>query len=167
MAVEYAIINIYPALDKPTIPVFQAEPLMTAYRAQTATPRLAALLLGLFSALAAALACVGIYGVLSFAVGQRSQEIAVRRAIGATAPRVAWSVVGDGLKLTAVGLIVGGVASTVSSRILDSFLFEVEATDPMTFLSVGGSMVLVALFATVVPALRAIQRDPAEALNVA
>ena len=132
--------------------------------AQTATPRFAAFLMGLLSTLAVVLACVGIYGVLAFSVGQRAQEIAIRRAIGASAPKVAGKVVGDGLKLAAIGLVAGGVAARWGSRVLENFLFEVPATDPVTFVSVGGAMVAVAVIAALIPALRATRKDPAEVL---
>jgi len=147
------------------LPVFQIQPLIDGYRAQTATPRFAAFLMSLFSSLAVVLACVGIYGVLSFAVGQRSQEIAIRRAIGATAGGVAKRVVADGLKLVSVGLVVGGVGAAMGSRVLTSFLFEVQATDPLTFVMVGLGMVVVAVLAAVIPAVRASRRDPAEILG--
>lgn len=147
------------------LPIFQLEALEVAWRTQTATPRFAAFLMSLFSGLAVLLACVGIYGVLAFTVGQRSQEIAIRRAIGASGARVARAVVGDGLRLTLVGLVVGGVAAVAGSRLLESFLFGVDATDPATFLSVSGGMIAVAVVAAALPALRAMRRDPAEALN--
>ncbi len=147
------------------LPIFQLEPLEAAWRLQTATPRFAASLMGLFSVLAAILACVGIYGVLAFTVGQRAQEIAIRRAIGATGQSVARAVVGDGLKLASIGLAVGGAASIAVSGILERFLFGVGTTDPITFLAVGGGMVAVAVVAAAVPALRATRRHPAEALH--
>ena len=159
-----AIRQVVADLD-PDLPVFQVQPLMTSYEAQTATPRFAAFLMGLFSTLAVVLACVGIYGVLAFAVGQRSREIAIRRAIGATAPSIARSVIGDGLKLTVIGLFLGGIGAAAGSRVLESFLFGVETTDPLTFVSVGGGMLVVAMMAAVVPAVRAMRRDPADALN--
>ena len=147
------------------LPIFQLEPLEAAWRLQTATPRFAASLMGLFSVLAAILACVGIYGVLAFTVGQRAQEIAIRRAIGATGQSVARAVVGDGLKLASIGLAVGGAASIAVSGILERFLFGVGTTDPITFLAVGGGMVAVAVVAAAVPARRATRRHPAEALH--
>ena len=147
------------------LPVYQLRPLVESYEALTATPRFAAFLIGLFSVLAAVLACVGIYGVLAFAVSQRAQEIAIRRAIGASGGLVARSVVSDGVKLAAIGLLVGGAAASSGSRLLDSFLFGVSPTDPVTFLSVGGGMVVIAIVAALIPALRAMARDPAAALN--
>lgn len=149
----------------PDLPIFRLQPLVEGWRQQTATPRFAAFLMSLFSGLAVLLACVGIYGVLSFMVGQRAQEIAIRRAIGASGASVARSVVGDGLKLALVGLVVGGVSAVAASRVLERFLFSVETSDPVTFASVAGGMVLVAVAAAVLPALRAMRRDPAEALN--
>ncbi len=148
----------------PDLPVFQAQPLADAYRAETATPRLAAFLMGLLGTLALILACVGIYGVLAFTVGQRAQEIAIRRAIGANASRVARGVLGDSLRLVVVGLAVGGVGAMLGAPVLEGFLFAVPPTDPVTFVSVGGAMVAVALLAAVIPAMRAASRDPAEVL---
>ena len=121
--------------------------------------------MSLFSVLATGLACVGVYGVLAFAVGQRAQEIAIRRAIGASGGAVARAVVRDGLRLALAGLVVGAVVAAFGSRVLEGFLYGVEATDPLTFLSVGGGMVLVAVVAAIVPAMRAMRRDPAEALS--
>lgn len=149
----------------PDLAVFRMEPLVEGWRTQTATPRFAAFLMSLFSGLAALLACVGIYGVLAFTVGQRSQEIAIRRAIGASGARVARSVVGDGLKLAAGGLLVGAVAALAGARVLESFLYGVGTADPGTFLTVAGAMVGVSVLAAVLPALRAMRRDPAAALN--
>jgi putative ABC transport system permease protein len=147
------------------LPVFDIQPLIEGYRAQTAVPRFAAFLMSLFSALAVILACVGIYGVLAFAVGQRAQEIAIRRAIGATAPSVAKRVVADALKLSSIGLVAGGVGAVWGSRVLENFLFEVPRRDPVTFGMVGGAMVTVAVLAAVIPAVRAARRDPAEILG--
>lgn len=149
----------------PDLPVFQVQGLVEAYRAQTATPRFAAFLMSLFGALAVILACVGIYGVLAFTVGQRAREIAIRRAIGASGPSVASRVVGDGLRLTGVGLLVGGAGALAGSRVLESLLFEVPSTDPLTLVSVSSAMVVVAVLAAALPALRATRRDPAEALG--
>jgi predicted permease len=149
----------------PALPVFGVQPLRTSYEIQTATPRFAAFLMGLFSTLAVVLACVGVYGVLAFAVGQRSREIAIRRAVGASASSVARSVVGDGLRLVGFGVLLGAFGAVGGGRLLDTFLFEVTATDPTTFVGVGGGMVVVALVAAIVPALRAMRRDPSEALG--
>ncbi len=159
-----SILGIVTDMD-PSLAVIQMSPLSAQLALQTAQPRFGAFLLGVFSLVALMLACVGIYGVLAFSVGQRSREIAVRRAIGATAWDVAGSVIGDGLKLATVGLLLGGVAALFSSRLLQAFLFEVEATDPATFGVVLVVLTAVSLIATAVPAYRASRRDPNEALN--
>jgi putative ABC transport system permease protein len=120
--------------------------------------------MGLFSTLALVLACVGIYGVLAFAVGQRAHEIAIRRAIGAKASRVATRVVSDGLRLVVIGLVLGGVGAAFGARSLEGFLFDIAPTDVVTFVSGGLAMVAVSLLASVVPAVRATSRHPAEVL---
>jgi predicted permease len=147
-----------------SIPVYALSSLRELYRTQTATPRFAAFLMGLFSALALSLACVGIYGVLAFAVGQRDQEMAVRRALGARAGDVARSVVLDGVRLAAVGLLIGGGAALLGGRVLGSLLFDVEATDPVTFGVVATGMMGVAVVAAAIPAWRACRKAPADAL---
>ena len=147
------------------IPIYAPTSLLDAYRAQTATPRFAALLLGTFSLLALLLACIGIYGVLAFTVGQRASEIAVRRALGARATHVAGTVVWGALKMALAGIALGGAGALVVSRTLRTFLFQVEPTDPKTFAVMAGAMFLVAAAAAVLPAFRATRRDPVDALN--
>jgi predicted permease len=146
-------------------PVYALASLQELYHAQTATPRFAAFLMGLFSALALSLACVGIYGVLSFTVGQRGPEIALRRALGAQAGDVARSVVWDGARLAGVGLLLGGGAALAGGRILRALLFNVEPTDAPTFFSVSAAMLVVAVVAAAVPAWRASRKAPADVLS--
>lgn len=148
----------------PTVPVHAEASLRELYRAQTATPRFAAFLMALFSALALSLACVGIYGVLSFTVGQRGTEIALRRALGARAGDVARSVVLDGVRLAGAGVLLGGGAALLGARALESLLFGVRAADPVTYASVAFAMLAVATVAAAIPAWRASRRTPAEAL---
>lgn len=147
------------------IPIYAMASLEELYRAQTATSRFAAFLMGLFSMLALSLACVGIYGVLSFTVGQRGPEIALRRALGARPGDVARSVVWDGARLAALGLLVGGGAALLGSRVLQSLLFDVQPTDPVTFALVAVAMMGVATLAAAVPAWRASRKAPADALG--
>ncbi|MEQ9401493.1 MAG: ABC transporter permease [Longimicrobiales bacterium] len=149
----------------PELAVFGMSSLRELYEAQTATPRFAAFLMALLSGLALSLACVGIYGILSFTVGQRAQEIAVRRALGARAGTVARAVVWDGVRLTILGLVVGGMAAWFGGGLLDRFLFQVEAGDPFTFIATAAAMLLVAVVAAAVPAWRATRRAPVEALT--
>ncbi len=149
----------------PEVPLFFPASLEDAWRSQTATPRFAAVLMGVFSGLALLLACVGIYGVLTFTVGTRGQEIAVRRALGAEAGSVARDVVVDGLRLTLVGVLVGATAAALGTGLLEGFLFGVEPLDATTYLGVGLLMLGVAGIAAAAPAWKATRHDPARALT--
>ena len=149
----------------PEVPLYLPAALGDAYRAQTATPRFAALLMGLFSALAVLLACVGIYGILAFTVGQRAQEIAVRRALGAQAGTVAGSVIREGLTFAAAGILLGGCGAWWASGLLEDFLYQVRPADPGTYVAVAVTVLAVVLAAAAIPAWRATRRDPVEALT--
>jgi putative ABC transport system permease protein len=118
-----------------------------------------------FSTLALFLACLGIYGVIAYAVKQRTAEIGIRMALGATSGRVLSSVLGLGLRLALIGVIVGGVCALAVTRFLQSLLFGVSAADPRTFIAVSALMFAVAVVAALVPAQRAAKIDPMEALR--
>jgi predicted permease len=126
---------------------------------------LAARVLGLFAATALLLAVIGLYGVMAYSVAQRTQEIGIRRALGAGHREVLWMVVRQGLRVTLVGTICGLGGAYVSTRLLESLLFEVSATDAVTFVVVPVVFVLVALLATWIPAGRAVRIDPVGALR--
>ena len=128
-------------------------------------PRMGAALLTLFGGLALILAGVGVYGVLSYSVNQQRHEIGIRRALGAQGRDVLRLVVGQGLRLTVAGLALGLLLAALFARLLASLLFGVTATDPWTFVSVAGVLLLVALFACYVPARRAATVDPLVALR--
>ena len=149
----------------PSLAVFQAEPLGQALRSQTAQARFGTLLLGVFSALALTLALVGLYGVLSFAVDQRKREIAVRMAIGAEASTVRRMVVGQGLKLAALGVVVGLVIALLASRFLEAFLYGVEPLDVGTYALVSLLTVAATVAAAWLPAMKATAVDPQGALK--
>ena len=127
---------------------------------------LAARVLGLFAATALLLAVIGLYGVMAYSVAQRTQEIGVRRALGAGHREVLWMVVGQGLRVTLVGIACGVAAAYACTRLLESLLFEVSTTDAWTFAVVPAVFVLVALLASLIPAARAVQIDPMRALRV-
>jgi putative ABC transport system permease protein len=149
----------------PAIPLFAIDSLEHAWESLTTTPRFAAFLMGLFSLMALVLSGVGLYGVLAFSVGERTPEIALRRALGAGAGEVARSVVAGALRLALLGLVLGGVGAWYGTRALGALLFHVRPTDPATFAAVGAGMLAVAALAAAVPAWRAARKSPAEALN--
>jgi putative ABC transport system permease protein len=130
-----------------------------------ARTRFAMILLGVFAGVALALAVVGIYGVISYAVGQRAQEIGVRIALGAEPVRIVGQFVSAGLKLVGAGLAVGLAGAVVFTRFQASLLYGVEAVDPMTYGAVSGLLGLVALAAIYLPARRASRVDPMAVLR--
>ena len=130
-----------------------------------AGPRFNMMLLAVFAGVAMVLAAVGIYGILSYAVAQRTHEIGVRMALGAQATDVLKLVVGHGLKLTLVGVALGLGAAFAVTRVMESLLFEVSATDPVTFTAIALLLVGVALVASFIPARRATRVDPIIALR--
>jgi len=111
------------------------------------------------------LAMAGVYGVMSYAVSQRSSEIGLRMALGADSRHVLRMVLGQGLLLVMIGLAIGLAASFAVTRLLASLLFEVKPADPLTYAAVAGILTLVVLAACYVPALRATRVDPVIALR--
>jgi putative ABC transport system permease protein len=127
--------------------------------------RLNARLAGVFSIAAVVLALVGLYGVLAYFVVQRRREIGVRLALGATRGDVVRLVLGQATRLIAAGLAIGAVAAAGMTRTIGALLFEVSPTDPLTFVSTGGLLGMVALLACYLPARRAARLDPVVALR--
>ena len=122
-------------------------------------------LIGLFAALSLILAAVGLYGVMSYAVSQRTREIGIRMALGARSGDAFKLIVGQGMALTAIGLTVGLAASFALTRVMVSLLFGVSATDSLTFAAMAGLLAVVALAACYIPARRATRVDPVVALR--
>ena len=130
-----------------------------------ARQRFSMLLLGLFAGLALLLASVGIYGVMSYSVAQRTREIGIRIALGARRADVLQMTVKQGLKLVAVGMILGLAAAFLLTRALASLLYGISPTDPVTFLGISLVLFAVAILASYIPALRATKVDPIVALR--
>ncbi|HEV7902607.1 MAG TPA: ABC transporter permease [Pyrinomonadaceae bacterium] len=130
-----------------------------------ARQRFSMLLLGIFAALALVLAAVGIYGVMSYSVAQRTREFGIRMALGAQRGDVLKLAVGQGLKLVLVGIAIGLGAAFILTRVMSSLLFGVSATDPLTFITISLVLVGVAVLASFIPALRATKIDPMVALR--
>jgi len=127
--------------------------------------RFSALLLGLFAAVALALATVGIYSVLSYIVRGRSRELGIRAALGAKRFDVVRLVVVEGMTPALIGIAAGGVAALGAGRIMEKLVFGVSASDPLTLAGVSAALALVALLASLVPAYRASRLDPSEVLR--
>jgi putative ABC transport system permease protein len=152
------------AIDR-DLPVAGSETLDEIFAQEAAPRRFNATLLGLLAGLALLLAGVGIYGVVSYTVAQRTQEFGVRVALGAQARDVLRLVVGRGLKLTLAGVGAGLLAALALTRVMSSLLYGVSATDPLTYTLVALLLAAVALLACYVPARRATKVDPMVALR--
>src|SRR5262249_40575336 len=139
----------------PALPVFAMQPMSDSVADALDRPRFLSLLLGAFSAIALALAAVGIYGVLAYSVSQRTQEIGVRMALGASSSDVMKLVLSQGTKLAGFGISIGLLGAFALTRVMSTLLFETSVTDPLTFAAVVALLAGVALLACYIPARRA------------
>jgi putative ABC transport system permease protein len=147
------------------LPVTEVKTMNEVSAASFAARRFNMLLLAIFAGLALVLAAVGIYGVMSYAVTQRTQEIGIRMALGARASDVLKLVLRNGLTLTLLGVVIGVAGALALTRLLTTLLFGVTPTDKPTFIAVSAVLILVALLACYLPARRATKVDPLVALR--
>ena len=148
--------------DQPIAQVSNMEEMMSRSVGQR---RLSMMLLSLFSGIALVLASIGIYGVMSYSVTQRSRELGVRIALGADRKDVLGLVLRQGMRLALIGIGVGLAAALVLTRLIESQLYDVAATDPATFVLVAAVLAATALVANLIPAIRAMRMDPAVVLR--
>ncbi len=151
-------------LDK-NLPVFGVQTMDEMLSAEVASQRFNAGALAGFAGLAVLLAAVGIYGVMAYAVSQRTREMGLRMALGADAGNVLRMILGQGLRLAVIGVILGLVASFALTRLMSGLLFGVKPSDPETFVLVTGALLIVAVVACWIPARRATRVDPVIALR--
>jgi putative ABC transport system permease protein len=156
--------NVVTELD-PRLSVSKMQPYSRLVdRAMTPT-RFALVLIGVFAGVAAVLACVGLYGVLSTAVRQRTAEIGVRVAFGATSGSIQKLVIGDGMKLAGLGLAIGLLGAYTLTNAMTTMLVGVKPTDPITYVAIVALFVVIALVSCWIPARRAASLDPSNALR--
>jgi predicted permease len=149
----------------PRNPIFDIRTMESRIGSSTSQARFSAMLLSLFAFVALSLSAMGIYGVMSYAVVQRTREIGIRVALGADRSRVLGLVLREGAALATAGLAIGIAAALAFTSVLRSMLFEISPSDPRTYLIIGGVLVAVLLIASWIPARRAASVDPVVALR--
>jgi ABC-type antimicrobial peptide transport system permease subunit len=149
----------------PDQPIYNVKTMQRVVADSISDRRLYVVLFGVFAAIAVTLAAAGIYGVMSYLVTQRTQEIGIRLALGAQQSAIARLVVGQGLWMALLGVALGIAGSLALNRLLTSLLYGVKATDPLILVVVCCFLVVVALAASYIPARRAMQLDPIETLK--
>ena len=149
----------------PSLPVYGIQTMEQQVAASVSRQRFYATLLGVFAAVALALAAIGLYGVIAYAVSQRTHELGVRVALGASGDRISRMVISEGLVLTAVGVVVGLAASLAGARLIAKLLYNVKSSDPVTFVGVALLLGVVAACASYIPARRAARVDPLAAMR--
>ncbi len=159
-AIRRAVMEVDPAQ-----PIYEVHPMERVLSDSLGSRRFSMLVLGVFAAAALLLAAVGLYGVLSFSVAQRSNEIAIRMALGAQVSEVIGRVIKDGFSLAAIGLVIGTGGAIALTRLMANMVYGVSARDPLTFVSGILLVTAVALAASWIPALRAGRADPMEVLR--
>jgi putative ABC transport system permease protein len=147
------------------LPITNLRTMESVVWSAAAAPRFRAVLLGSFATLALILAAIGIYGVVSYSVAQRTREMAIRLALGANAGGVIGLVLREGMAPVVLGIVIGVPVAWALSRVIATLLFGVTASDPSIFLFVPATLLTVAGFAALVPARRAVRTDPMHTLR--
>jgi ABC-type antimicrobial peptide transport system permease subunit len=156
--------GVLASLD-PTVPLSRVETMEDLMKVSVWGQQMNATLLSIFAGVALLLASVGVYGVISYSVAQRTHEIGVRMALGAQTWDVRWMVVRQGLKLAVIGVVIGMVCAVGLTRLMTSLLYDVSPTDPLTFAAVAVVLLAVVVLASYFPARRATKVDPMTALR--
>lgn len=163
-AIEPAVRRLVLSID-PQQPIYGVRSMDERVSGSSSQPRFLSLLLALFAAVAATLAAVGIYGVMSYTVAQQTRELGIRMALGAETGSVLRLVLNRGLVLAGVGIAIGVGGALALGKVMSTQLFQTKAADPMVFGIVSLGLVVVALLATLIPARRAMRVDPIVALR--
>jgi predicted permease len=149
----------------PDLPLYNLRPMEDIVATSVATEHLYMVLLASFAAIALLLSAVGLYGVIAYAVSERTQELGVRVALGASSGRISRMILGEGLTMSIAGIVVGLAASAAATQVLTKLLFGIKPSDPVTFVAVSVALVAVALAASFFPARRAAKADPLVAMR--
>jgi putative ABC transport system permease protein len=164
LSVTSAIRDQLHGLD-PDIPFAEVTTIEDIVARQTSDTRFTTVLLGLFAALGTVLAMIGVYGVISYAMAQRTQEIGIRIALGAQSAHVLWLALRPGIVIGALGAVLGGVGAAAARTVLSTLLFGISPLDPLTFAAAAGLLLCAVVAACAVPARRASRVDPIVALR--
>ena len=164
LSLSNSVADIVRRID-PEVPLADVRTMDQVVSATLARPRTLSVLLTAFALIALLLAAVGVYGVMSYSVSQRTREIGVRMALGATAESVFRMVLGQALRLVAAGTVAGLIAAALLTRLLETLLFQTETLDVLTFAATAVVLVAVATLASFIPARRGTRITPVEALR--
>ena len=159
-----AVRQVLKELD-PAVPAFSITPLATVVSDSIADRRFSMLLLTTFAVIALFLAAIGLYGVVAYGVTQRTREIGLRMAMGASPGDVLGLIVGGGMKLAVIGVAIGLAGAVALARVVEKMLFQVEPLDPGSYVATAAILLVVAAVACYVPARRAMRVDPLVALQ--
>jgi putative ABC transport system permease protein len=164
MTLAPALRNQMKAMDR-NVPLYNVRTMDSYFGDSLAQARFSMIALGLFAMLAVTLACVGIFGVMSYSVNQRVREIGIRMALGASGGTVTFRIVRQGAILVGIAIVLGVAGGLALSRFLSGMVFDISPTDPITFVFVSAGLAVVALTACYIPAHRASRVDPVIALK--